>query len=376
MQLELEGISDEQCTRICEDYWRQNDEGKFIFKVRELAAMYELKPSSVSSLVSKHAYVWMDSIYCEDCKRSYRFRTRFDYQDRRDYIGRVCENCRENSRIKLESKKKIFIEEHYNKRREWEGLSLISYLYVVSAISALGDESLSTIRPLSSVPLCTLSPSSSYDKKIINHLISNELFVLKPGDYNKFLYVDEAGRMSLSYQHCEFELSISRQQVVELLNTFSSEKAIESAKQELSFFELCKDLQLVECLVFLKLMMQRYDFSFIPGEKTKQVINQCLIRFSVAQVCNFILRAAKDSAAYYVSGRVSKFQAANSVVGRISNNMERALANDWVVTPLSRNYKLPQSSLSRLVFNRILLTDDGGFKMTLEDLIKMRELGG
>ena len=89
----------------------------------------------------------------------------------------------------------------------------------------------------------------------------------------------------------------------------------------------------------------------------------------MAQVYNFIWRATKDAAAYYMRSSISKRQAANSVVGNISRNMERALANGWDVKPFNRNYNLPQSSLSRIIFNVVLGTDDGGFEKTLHELI-------
>jgi hypothetical protein len=67
-------------------------------------------------------------------------------------------------------------------------------------------------------------------------------------------------------------------------------------------------------------------------------------------------------------GGVVKRQAANSVVGNISKNMEKALANRWEVMPFKRNYKLPQSTISQLLFNTVLGTDDGGFHYKLSDL--------
>lgn len=50
--------------------------------------------------------------------------------------------------------------------------------------------------------------------------------------------------------------------------------------------------------------------------------------------------------------------------------MERALANEWEVKPFGRNYNLPQSSLSRVIFNMILGTDDGGFDCRLADVFE------
>ncbi len=84
---------------------------------------------------------------------------------------------------------------------------------------------------------------------------------------------------------------------------------------------------------------------------------------------NFIWRAVRDAAAYYMRSYVSKKQAANMVVRSItSRSLEQALAHDWDVKAFSRNYDLPQSSLSRIIFNTLLGTDDGGFNQPLHEL--------
>ena len=121
-------------------------------------------------------------------------------------------------------------------------------------------------------------------------------------------------------------------------------------------------------------MLEEHQLYLSPGEKSRQMLSRCLEHFSVAQVYNFIWRAAKDAAAYYMRSSISKRQAANSVVGNISRSMERALANEWEVKPFGRNYNLPQSSLSRVIFNMILGTDDGGFTYRLADVFEKSDL--
>lgn len=54
----------------------------------------------------------------------------------------------------------------------------------------------------------------------------------------------------------------------------------------------------------------------------------------------------------------------------ISRSLEQALAYDWDVKAFSRNYDLPQSSLSYVIFNIILGKDDCGFKQPLHELLQ------
>ena len=88
-------------------------------------------------------------------------------------------------------------------------------------------------------------------------------------------------------------------------------------------------------------------------------------------MCNFIWRAAKDAAAFYVRNKVSKDHAAKTVVGSIERQIERALANEWNVTAYRRNYNYPQSVLSRTLYSTVLKTDDGGFTRRVSSLFEV-----
>ncbi|MOA61473.1 hypothetical protein D3C78_1866240 [compost metagenome] len=57
------------------------------------------------------------------------------------------------------------------------------------------------------------------------------------------------------------------------------------------------------------------------------------------------------------------------VVGSIERSLERSISNDWEIKPYRRNYNAPQSVLSRVLFNVLLHTDDGGFHQVLKEII-------
>ena len=133
--------------------------------------------------------------------------------------------------------------------------------------------------------------------------------------------------------------------------------------------ELITEISLMECLAFLEYNLEEHNLSFQPGEKTKVLFTQLLESYSVSQIYIFIWRACKDAAAYYMKGGISKKQAANSVVGSIQRQYERAIGNNWTIGSFKRNYKLPQSILSQVVFNFMLRTDDGGFNQKISSFM-------
>lgn len=138
---------------------------------------------------------------------------------------------------------------------------------------------------------------------------------------------------------------------------FLGTEVLQNIKHSHEFIELCKEVQLQECLAFLTVKLAEHQLDFSPEEKTQHILTQRLETFSVAPTYNFIWRAARDAAAYYMRSHVSKKQAANTVVRSISRSLEQALAHDWDVKAFSRNYDLPLSSLSHIIFNTLLGTD-------------------
>lgn len=376
MQLEIL-TEDEQNARICADYWQQTEEGEFALKIREIATTHGMKLHVVSKFVEQNAFVWRKDICCCRCKQPYRFGTRSQYQERRWFQNRVCNACIDAERQAIAGKKRDLIlkmrQSGENNAPDIKTLGLTSKIYLLAAIQALGDESYSIIEPLDDYPACTLSPDFVYDHKVLRHLIDDHLLLICMDTRLEAVELQEDDRFSIDLGECAFNLALDADHVTVLIDEFFDEETVKSVRQAPEFIALCKEVQLNESLGFLKTILEDHKLYLSPGEKTRQVLSQCLEKFSVAQVYNFIWRAAKDAAAYYMRSPISKRQAANSVIGNISRNMERAVANDWDVKPFHRNYNLPQSSLSRIVFNMVLGTDDGGFECSLHELIKQEK---
>ena len=59
------------------------------------------------------------------------------------------------------------------------------------------------------------------------------------------------------------------------------------------------------------------------------ILKSVLNDFSIGQAYNFIWRAARDAAAFYVREGTSKTHAANIVPGAIQRMGERALSEGW-----------------------------------------------
>lgn len=135
--------------------------------------------------------------------------------------------------------------------------------------------------------------------------------------------------------------------------------------------QLWKELALHECLEFFAHQGRQHQLEPPAGEKTVLMFRSLLEDYSVAQVYNFVWGAARDAAAYYQRARVSKPQAANSMVGNCRSRAEKAKVEKWHVKGYGRNYDLPRSELSRVVHDVLLGIGEDGFteKPSMERLI-------
>lgn len=371
MRLEIVA-TDKQSKHICEEYWQKNEEGEFVLTVQALASMFGFTAHGLIKIVKLNSYVWLSTIRCIRCEEPYRYRTRCQYQQRKRHSGAVCNACISTEIQTVADRKKAALVKFRNLNNKSKAcvdeLDLKSSIYLLSTINALADEGLCTIQPIGNFAACTLSPDSSYDYEILKHLVDSNLITLSMSSSLAAITLYENDEINLDFKTATFDLAFGQYQITNLSDSFFSNANIEKIRNLPDFIDLCKAVQLNECLCFLKSMLLNHRLFMSPGVKTQQIITQCLERFSVAQVYNFMWRACRDAAAYYMRGSISKQQAANSVVGAISKNMERALANGWAVKPYNRNFNMPQSALSRVVFNTVLGTDDGGFKSLLTEL--------
>lgn len=367
-----------QWARICRDYWLQDRDGKFALQVRYIAERNDMTPRAITKLVKQNAYVSMSTSACSSCKGPYGYYTRSEYLERHLYAESICKECSEATRKAITEKKTCILagirQEAEGKVADFARLDLKSTIYLLATIQALGDEQLSSIEPLNSYPPCALSPDSDYDQQILRYLIDKNLLLISMVTAKHAIVLLEDGGFNISIEFSTFDLAFNQYQITELHSNFHNAITLYNIRQTPELVELCREIQLSECAGFLAATLKDYQLAPSLGEKTQQVFGQCLERFSVAQIYTLIENATRDTAADYMRGLISKAQAANSVVGAISRNLEQSLVDGPEVKPSNRSNKRPQSLLSRMIFNTVLGTDDGGFKQPLYELIQQKSL--
>ncbi|MGY4489858.1 hypothetical protein [Pseudomonas sp. TE3610] len=368
--------ADPRIRALCQRYWRvSQDTGRFLETVATIYRAESMGSGELTALVKRHSRAWSTVMKCSRCGEPVQFATRTDFIGRREGRPFRCGVCKALEQQQLDTAKRMRIVEAYQQAmaaaQPLTALRPRHCLYLLALIKHAGSEDLSHIRPYCQVRHGRLTPMRDVDRDLINQLWRTGVIAVDPESDTAAFELDSEQDARVHFNEVRW------QPVVEGLSGAALYERLEAQVLQADFLqqgaedirECCEHLALLECLAFLETALEEYRLGYRAGVKTCAMITRALQCFTVAQVCNLLHRAARDAAAYYQRGGVSRDHAAKTVVGSFERLMEKALANDWEIAPFKRNFNVPQSALSRLIYNRMLGTDDGGFSQRNEVLL-------
>ncbi|ABC32288.1 conserved hypothetical protein [Hahella chejuensis KCTC 2396] len=362
---------------LCEKYWELDDLGKFKWTVSALAKEYSVPYHHIHKIVKANSIAYSSRIGCDTCQEPYEYDSRNDYNSVPLNIHWICDDCRDIMKSMEERAKRemlqILWDDSAKRAYSLEDLSVRHAVFLMALIRYSGSEDLQYLNAFRENKTDVFSPDLDYSGEIIVELARKNIIAVSPETSLDSVRYNEDGSLSRNFGMVRWALPLNPQEGGPISFTENLERKLntqdfltESCKEVIS---LCKEISLRECIAYLKFTLNEHQLSFSPGEKTNLVLNKALEHFSVSQVCSFIWRASKDAVAFYVRSGTQKRHAANTVVGNIDKQIERALANSWQVPSFKRRYEMPQSEVSRVLFNTLLRTDDGGFNQLLKDIL-------
>lgn len=383
---------DEKLIEMCKQYWDIGDDGKFVYTVTSLAKHRGTSShKKFSQLVSENCKVYLYNFNCSNCKEPFSVNTRTEYEQYSRGLERgetyICSKCRqEEAKRKAElaetekRERAKIIKEYYEQIDippvNPHELSFTESVYLLAIIRAGAYENFSAVRPLELFET-PLSPQPEFDYEIIKELFQgNQLFVHPDSSPDAFTPFKDGkidkiytGKVMWLWRPTtrEKERNESWRLAAEIENVFKTGAWPKRWIENDEHLELWKKVALNECFVYLRHSLDQHQMSFTPGDKTTQTFLSLLNDFSVGQMWNFIWRAAKDAAAYYQRGGITKQQAANSIVGSIQRQGERALAEGWEVTNYRRIPQIPISMITQVLFITALKIGDSWMGFPLKN---------
>lgn len=369
---------DETIISMCTKYWDNGSDGAFLLTMSEIAAEYRLNPSRLYQTVKDYCAAESEALACTLCGRPYIYGSRTDFIQNWPLPGNwnwICEDCQKE---RDEEKRRQREEEIARKKQilkttfplasrtplEIDCLSFRDAVHLLSFVRYAASEDFEFAWPLQDCE-GLFAPRDVYGYEVLRRLFKGGLLFVHPRSMvTAFTWEDDyPARILLTDVMWALpigeETGTTREVVQHLEQRFRSEGwPNEWLEERVAFW---REIALQECLQYLGFTLGKHRFEFEPGEKTLQTFESLLGEYSVAQIYNFIWRAVKDAAAFYIRERVTKRHAANTVVGSIQRQAERARAEGWDIRPYRRDRNCPQSMISEVLYNTALCIGDRGF---------------
>ncbi len=362
--------------QLCRDYW-ENIEGEFLLSVSALSSKYCLSSCDILKVVRNFSNAVSVDVICSACGVPYDFSSRTDYLKNKSRHDWVCSECIQSQQMSNEEEKFILLNNALKSSLDNSvglgDLSVKQAVFLLTIMRLTANEDLTGLTEFGSVTSEKMSPSSDYDYVIIKTLYRNNLMSIDPISDLDSINLKERNKFVFSMDRVRWVVTIKDHSpyfgcfMQQLQDKISSMEYLESSHEDIIC--LSKEIALEECLAYLHYCLGEHGLPCKSGEKTHLVLGKALESFSVSQIYSFIWGASKDAAAYYQRSTVPRAQAANTVVSNIEKRSERAVIENWNVKPFQRNYNLPQSEVSRTLYNSLLHTSDGGFSQLLKSIV-------
>lgn len=120
-------------------------------------------------------------------------------------------------------------------------------------------------------------------------------------------------------------------------------------------------LALAECREFYDYCANDRGLRAQGDQAVSTMLANIVRDFSVAQCYGIIWQGAKSASDFLVRGKPNRAYAANYMVGACQRWADRARAEGWQVHPFKRNFDLPRSMISYVLFDVILKIGERGF---------------
>jgi hypothetical protein len=374
---------DEDIRMLCEQYWKMSDSKTFTFKLSELLEQYGVSAVALRKLVNTNSTAHLSKFSCIECGEPRPFTSRTDFLNSSRYYSRtpwVCSTCAD---IQLQEKQREqeredqlrqeVVDAEYQRKRDY-GVSVVDMcfadaIYLLGVIRTGACEDLSYIMPHEHYDI-PLSPHADFDLEILRQLYHAGILCVHPGSKGQAVKVKSEVPETFSFYPLQVHWLLSLPEseratdlVAELENMLQKGNWPDAWASQVQ--ELRTRVALEESLQYLQYVLSDHGFDLTVGKKTTQVLQSLLRKFSVAQICNFSWRAAKEAASFYMRKDVSKKHAVNIVSGVIQRMADRAIAEGWETKPFGRNYDLPQCMISQVLYNTVLQIGDDGFEQAL-----------
>lgn len=297
-----------------------------------------------------------------------------------------CNNCVEKERADTIERNKSEWEQIYsiigkNRVYKFSGdifdIDLESAIYLMSLERQSISNEIGIFSPISeSVIPC--SPHIDFTYDIINHLMNRGYIHIDPSSSRDAFSIEPKGIFYDLFDTTYFaDLGQSHQkakaviQDLELAFRNKTWPAHWRTNWQEAIQALWEKINVHDLLQYLEVLGMERDFDMPKGDKTKAVLANATTDRSVSVAYSYAWSAVTRASDYYQSKKVSRKQAANSIVGTIQNYIDKVRLGVWEPKFYNRYKGFKQSALYSVFFCLVLQIGDDGFSKTFEECLPL-----
>lgn len=251
----------------------------------------------------------------------------------------------------------------------------VDKLLLAATIESLGAENLRTTVSLRSNFSLALSPSSKLDQEILHHLFKSNLLLLRAEESYEYVTFNSETGIEVDYYQATFEFAYTTEDLSQVLVAAKSKKDnINMLVSNAKFEHWCRQIQLEECLTYLRGRAELNNLAPPIGDKLVSILRACLVECSVSVMQYIIYKATESAAARTQKPQITRKHASNSILGNIERIFDKISNGSWQPYKSYRESIYPQSAIAKMFFDYVFKIDDGGFHQTVDELFNPYKL--
>jgi hypothetical protein len=282
----------------------------------------------------------------------------------------LCAYCREmeyQSELEKVQAKKLIIKEYCNQfhrkltLQEAENADFRTAVYLLAFVRASEINSDGTYSLMEN-NLVPFAPKGDLHNELLLSLIYQKLIKPSANSNPKAFIVEASKVVSLELQLINWELNCKNiEQLIYQFESFALNNNWPDCWSEKDVADLRLELALAEGKEFYEYCLNERSFHFVDGPAVNAMLVNLLRDYSVAQCYYFIWRAAQMGSDYKVRNKVHSRHAANYISGACQREADKARLQGWDVKSFRRNFNLPRSMLSYVLYDVMLKIGNQGF---------------
>ncbi|HYR09060.1 MAG TPA: hypothetical protein VEQ60_14860 [Longimicrobium sp.] len=341
--------SDARLAQAGVEYWSQDEEGAFRFKVAPIAASLGIRVRDVAPRLAETSTAFVPEWPCRGCGGRRILANREDYvRGRSGPYEWLCTACVERRAAELAAARRAAIRTHFPAVRSvvFSELSLMDRVYLMS-LARLGKGGPGAPSGPVARAYPPLSPTPFQDRLIVERLRAQRLIQVDPdSDLDAFDW-DEDGRPEIfDPLHVSWIIPARPKEPETPLVASRHEHELASALQ------LCRSVLLQECFQYLEFAVAEHPrLSFYPGRETRELFETLLVDLSVGQIYRLIWSSAKNAVAYAEKQGLAPRHAGSTIITRMRNRADHLLSDGRPIEAYQRNWRVPRSRLHEVLFD-------------------------